>query len=671
MLKRKMRWFGRVVSGVLTLCLMFSGFSAGQLIVSAAELTGYRDETVVRFKNVGSGKYLNVHYGQDANEVNVYQWTADGSVEQTFKLRYNEEEDCYLIGAMCSSNGNGRVLDIVKSGGQVQAGCNVEIYNATDPVAQQWQFWYRGNGKYAIIPIANVNTLLTAYGDSNGSSGGTDPTDAGNVYLSAAPTSSTIAATDYQLWEIEEVTPQATIETGVYRIASGDNKYLTLDVEDNYNVCHVGDPSNISGLGEMEKSRLRSCQLWHLEYLSLGYYLIWPVTDSTRKLVAEGDYEMLQANVWAKPVGNPNTWHNRLQWKIVPNVAGGYRIVSKGAGLSQAMTVYGGELADFTNVQMCPYQGTTCQQWTFELVYDLNNYVDNDVCSGELVSGHAVQMVNNSGTWLYKCSACGKTFQLPQVQDYSNQEMSDERLALIFALQQTATLEMLREDRDHFAQACLKATDILRSERDLHYGESMYDFHGSNGHYISPTQYDYTAQTMTASIDVVVETCSPDEEAWTQIVWDAVGGLDFSLQLASIFVQEYLMPLGHNCTLPQLEKEVKRAVRAEKIQQIITKTVSEDLAKAMTANAYVGLLNTIINSRISGAPCISVMIRVYDGEHVDTFQGWYTVEPDYIRTIHIDEEYFEELDRPLPTYTPNRISGDCSLDGVVYSPLFP
>lgn len=329
-----MRWFGRVVSGVLTLCLMFSGFSVGQLIVSAAELTGYRDETVVRFKNVGSGKYLNVHYGQDANKVNVYQWTADGSVEQTFKLRYNEEEDCYLIGAMCSSNGNGRVLDIVKIGGQVTAGCNVQIYNATDPVAQQWQFWYRGNGQYMISPIANVYTALTAYGDANGSADGTASNSAGNVYLSEAPMGNNVTYSDYQLWVIEEVTPQATIETGVYRIASGDNKYLTLDVEDNYNVCSVGDPSNISGLDEMGKARLRSCQLWYVEYLEIGYYLIKPVTDNSRKLIAEGAYDLLEANVWAK--ATTNTTHNRLQWKIVPNVAGGYRIVAKAEGLSQA-----------------------------------------------------------------------------------------------------------------------------------------------------------------------------------------------------------------------------------------------------------------------------------------------------------------------------------------------
>ena len=155
MVKKKRCMFSRVLSCLLALCLLSGGFSVGQLFVSAVELTGYQNESVVRFKNAGSGKYLNVHYGQDADKVNVYQWTADGSVEQTFRLRYNVEEDCYLIGAMCSSDGAGRVLDIVKSGGQPANGSNVQIYNATDPVAQQWQFEYQGDGKFTIFPTAD------------------------------------------------------------------------------------------------------------------------------------------------------------------------------------------------------------------------------------------------------------------------------------------------------------------------------------------------------------------------------------------------------------------------------------------------------------------------------------------------------------------------------------
>lgn len=664
MTKKKMRWFGRVLSGVLTVCLMFSGFTAGQLIVSAGELAAYRDETVVRLKNVGSGKYLNVHYGQDANNVNVYQWTYDGTVEQTFRLRYNPEEDCYLIGAMCSSNGHGRVLDIKKESGQVQAGCNVQIYNATDPVAQQWQFAYQGDNQFTIFPMANQYTVLTANGDSNGSSGGTSATSAGNVYLSEIPMTTFVSYTDYQLWEIEEVTPlDQPIADGIYRITSGLNKYLTMDVEDNYNACHVGNPGSISGLDEMEQSQLRTYQLWDVEYLELGYYLISPATDSARKLAALGDYEMMEANVWVKPAANNGTWHQRLQWKIVPNVGGGYRIVSKGADSTQALTVAYGDTADFTNVQMSQYHGTPGQRWTFE-------ETGSEMCTPGSVGGHAIQLTQSNDEYRYQCIACNQVFRLPQEQDYSNKMMSDERLALIFALQQTASLELLGENREHFVQACLKGADILRSECDIYQNKSVYDLCDGNGQYISPMKYDYAAQTMTASIEVSVETHEPDEQAYQQLVWNAVGGLSLPLYITSLFVTQYLMPIGDNCSLTQFNREVKEAVLEEGFGLLMDAVLPKELSQAMTAAEYAGLLNSTINSRVSGEPCISVMVRVYDGEHVDTFQGWYTIEDGQVREIHIDEENFYMMDRTLPTYTSNRISGFCSYDGVVYSPLF-
>lgn len=46
------------------------------------EASGIANHTVYRIRNAGSGKYLNLHYGVDANSTNVYQWTYDGSTEQ-------------------------------------------------------------------------------------------------------------------------------------------------------------------------------------------------------------------------------------------------------------------------------------------------------------------------------------------------------------------------------------------------------------------------------------------------------------------------------------------------------------------------------------------------------------------------------------------------------------
>ena len=74
-MKKSVRTTCRTLSCVLTLCILLGGFSVGQFMVAADEVTGYQNEAVVCFKNAGSGKYLNVHYGQDSNNGTSRQWT--------------------------------------------------------------------------------------------------------------------------------------------------------------------------------------------------------------------------------------------------------------------------------------------------------------------------------------------------------------------------------------------------------------------------------------------------------------------------------------------------------------------------------------------------------------------------------------------------------------------
>ena len=159
----------------------------------------FSDGQVCTLKNVGSGKYLNVDYGKDANDTNVYQWTGDGSTEQTFKMNLLEESSCYLIRAMCSSNGENRTLDIVKDNGNIVAGGNVDIYNPTDTIAQQWLFVKVSQDTYKIVPKYNTNLALTVYGNSNGSADGTSTTSAGNVFVD------TYKGSNYQLWKVTSV----------------------------------------------------------------------------------------------------------------------------------------------------------------------------------------------------------------------------------------------------------------------------------------------------------------------------------------------------------------------------------------------------------------------------------------------------------------------------------
>ena len=152
-------------------------------VLPHSQTSGIINDAVYRIKNVGSGKYLNVHYGVDANATNVYQWTGDGSTEQKFKVVYSASTDSYKIYAMCSSNGTNRVLDVVRNGSPLSHGQNVDIWTPIDDTAQEMKIINIGNGQYRICMRANESLCLTSYGNSNGSSGGTTATSAGNVYI--------------------------------------------------------------------------------------------------------------------------------------------------------------------------------------------------------------------------------------------------------------------------------------------------------------------------------------------------------------------------------------------------------------------------------------------------------------------------------------------------------
>ena len=620
--------FSRVLSCLLALCLLLGGFSVGQLFVSAVELTGYQNESVVRFKNAGSGKYLNVHYGQDADKVNVYQWTADGSVEQTFRLRYNVEEDCYLIGAMCSSNGAGRVLDIVKSGGQPANGSNVQIYNATDPVAQQWQFEYQGDGKFTIFPTADIYLVLTANGNSNGSGTGKSATSAGNVYLSEIAMSSDVDYSPHQLWYIEEVNPQQVLSNGTYRIANDNGRFMTLDVDDDYNVCQTGDPGQLAS-SERKKSQWRAQQLWHVEYLHSGNYLISPYIDSARKLAAFGDYESLSANVCVTSDDiQEGSWSQRQQWKIIPNADDAYRIVSKGDYNTQAVTVHQGDTDDFTNIQMVPFYNAPSQRWNFNSA--------STVCSGSSVGGHIVEYTGSG----YFCVICWRRFLSPQEQDYTNANMSDEELALIFALQRMAKLKLIEGDKDHFVQACYKATDIIRSMRD---DNNAYDFRSGNGSYISPVKYTYSASSMDASITFEVTTYGERYAAGRGVLYKINSGLPFPFSAISNLLWMYADPIKEYSFSEWLEFTGETIVdgllaAGEHYSTGLAKEVFQATSGTRTLHSvYTGGTG-------SSNSFIQVVIEVADKGSKDRFIGMYDVGANNTVYVYKEEHLITERD---------------------------
>ncbi len=171
--------------------------SQDENISVASATSGIVSGAVYRIKNVGSGKYMNVHYGVDANGTNIYQWTADGSTEQKFRVVYFANSDSYLIYAMCSSNGNNRVVDVTRGSSPLTHGQNIKLYNPTDPTSQQLKIISTGQNQYRIAMKNNTTLGLAACGTSNGSASGTSATSAGNIFIS------TYTGATNQQWQFE------------------------------------------------------------------------------------------------------------------------------------------------------------------------------------------------------------------------------------------------------------------------------------------------------------------------------------------------------------------------------------------------------------------------------------------------------------------------------------
>lgn len=194
--------------------------------VCASPASGITDYYTYNLANKNSGKYLNVNYGTDANGTNVTQYTNDGSVEQKFAVVYNSNMDAYRLFAVCSDEGHGRVLDVLRTGGSssgsIVSGCNVDIWATGDDTAQYWKIINRGNGYYSLNLASNQNLALTAIGMGNGSGAGTSSSSTGNVIVQ------TYTGANNQLWSFVN-TP---VLWNYYLVDS--SKHLDWSISSNY-----------------------------------------------------------------------------------------------------------------------------------------------------------------------------------------------------------------------------------------------------------------------------------------------------------------------------------------------------------------------------------------------------------------------------------------------------
>ena len=272
---------------------------------------------VYAFRNAGSGSYMTVHNGNDANAVNVYQKKISSTSAlgdaQRFKLEYDSSTGGYYLRAMCSSEGTNRVLDIVKSGGYVKSGCNVQIHTAIDPLAQHWFIVAISTYRFKLLPRTAMNLALTAYPSSaDGTSGGTTSSSAGNIYVSSFSSTN-----EYQQWEIVDesgnINPgqSGPLENGTYYFNNPlYGKYLGWDGNADSSV--KGKSGYISSLG----NNIR----WELTNVSGKKYTIQSARDTSQYLTSPGYFPIMSA----LPSGS--TIPDKFLWEITVASGGGMLI---------------------------------------------------------------------------------------------------------------------------------------------------------------------------------------------------------------------------------------------------------------------------------------------------------------------------------------------------------
>ena len=311
----------------------------------AAEIGSIATHMTYRLKNVGSGKYLTVHNGTDAENINIYQSTKSNNANQAqgFRFAYHSVGG-YRLNAVCSSGGNNRCATVMPKNGTF----NIQLSVFDDEYAQC--FFVQDYGPQTVIlrSCGSTEKVITANGNSNGSNTGTGSTSAGNVYLDD------YTGSDYQKWILESYGTAQTVLQGQYYIKSSySNLYLT-----------------VSGNNVVQASKTESqTQMWNVIFCDDGYYWLEPLSNPGYLLDITDAEDYDGANV---AIQYP-TLEEAQKFHIVESGNNTYRI-SPLSGTSRVLDVCGPSTAQNANIQLWEYEDVPQQKWVFELISITDSY---------------------------------------------------------------------------------------------------------------------------------------------------------------------------------------------------------------------------------------------------------------------------------------------------------
>ena len=232
---------------------------------------GLSTGTIYSFKNAGSGLYLDVCGGTDADNNNVAQYKGNSTVSQDFKLEKSSTGNGYILRSQVG--GKTRVLDI---NGRVENGNNVQIYRNVDPKAQEWLILPVDADNFRIVPRSNMSLSLTSYGSANGTANGRTSTSAGNVFVS------TYTGADNQLWEIYK-TDRTQVKNDIGTVPSGT---YYVNNRDTGGYLKRSGTSLSAQAGVILKNTVKTPYQWRITEVNDNQYTIQPANDLTKYLSA-------------------------------------------------------------------------------------------------------------------------------------------------------------------------------------------------------------------------------------------------------------------------------------------------------------------------------------------------------------------------------------------------
>lgn len=333
--------------------------------------------SVYSFQNVGSGSFMTVHDGKDANYTNVYQKNttiASLTASQKFRLEQVPSTGGYLLRAMCSSNGTNRVVDIQRVGTEpfVKSGNNAYLYTATASKTQQWLLVGVGENEFKIVLRNNMNLALTAYGIADGTSGGTSSTSMGNVFVS------TYNSSYYQKWRI--VDSNGDIVSAPYTVMASGEYYLN-NIEHGY---YIKNSSSVFDLTVGHIKNLGTPIIWKVTTLGNGECTIQSASDLTKYLAV--DSGMLSLPLLSTLPSSSNSIPDTYKWTI-----NGNRI--RNCATKQYIYVNVNATTGFPQLKLTSQNSDICRWWTVRTNSFTNELVS--ISASELfVAQNATRQLN-------------------------------------------------------------------------------------------------------------------------------------------------------------------------------------------------------------------------------------------------------------------------------------